>query len=483
MSNAQLNSLASQENAAFAECALSAEQTKRFRILTSFLSDEQWWNDLLHSGCCIAGGAAMFVADVAQCIELVGDVDVWVPRSVDVYPFLQRLCAWLESQRIEYRIKVHRHMITVANRVMPVQFICAWNELSIADVLDGFDYDCVQCAVYARKARVLRSGAAVFELQIVTSQRAREAFRTRLIGWMNTRKWVISKLSAQSTEYATKTRAEMRESKLLRKQFYLPGTPEEALQDCARFHACCRTHRNVDRSWWNAPNENATTLQSIAEFDVEKHSIHRKAVKSVVEERRERKEDQGEQKEEQKERKEKLKSANSGEKSMQVDEEIQEYPCDCILKKTDVDEEMRYTLDLLRGHSSSHENSRNVWVRVLSREQRRQLGERRRCGEIAREWERLSLECKTRGDHDQANLFLYGARNLALIERGGVTLSEIRNSILSDALKCGVDSFGLAMDSLFFARDDNGKKEMTIASLYRLIEREFAPSSYRGMLL
>lgn len=219
----------------FVHTDIAGEQLARFQMLIGTVGAPDWWQAVFASGCCIAGGAALFVADAAQCINSVGDIDIWVPRALPITELVESLCAWLDAQEQSRIIQIRKHVVTVFTEHMSVQFVCGFREHCVLEVLDGFDYDYVQCGIYAQPP----PGTG---MRLVLSQAALAAHRTRAIGFANDRSWLYLGVLELVRETVRRQREEKRISKMEQKGFYCNLPPRQGCSP-APLHVCAPEHR------------------------------------------------------------------------------------------------------------------------------------------------------------------------------------------------------------------------------------------------
>ena len=401
---------------------LQGVQEQRFHILTSYVGCSDWWKKIFLSGACIAGGAAMFVADEVQCICDVGDVDIWMPRHVDMTPHVESLCKWLVDNSIDYGIRIQNHMVTILNPIINIQFISAIYEFGIAAVLDGFDYDCVQAAIYMHVDKQLRSGTEICTVHLLCSERAIESYKTRENKWINLRRWKFNKfLELQST--FSEERIRQREFKMQRKKFFKRGCTVIDVEK----HVCLKQHRILSNDYWLCMSQQES-LQ-FQECREKISAIHRpKRDRTSIDHSVEY-----------------MQSEGKGQ------DEIQEYILG-FLEWLKLDEETFKTskIQLLK-------ESTNEWVLAPSLEDKNRLALKN----LLNLWQRRFLNpTKSQG---------FAIRNLTLLANPEISLQDVKASILSDGLKCkpGCQLFatGLFLDSQTY--------DASVHSLLTLIERTF----------
>jgi len=227
----------------FQSIPLTGVLADRFTILTNYVGSNEWWTSIFDCGVCIAGGAAMFVADDSQCIAKVGDIDIWFPRTMDVTPLVESMCKWLDQNGIDHRIVIQTHIVTIYNPIINIQFVCAMKEKNLTAILDGFDYDCDQCAIYGHTTKQLRSGKELFSLHLLVSSFAQEAHQSRKLKWINLRKWRFAKFPQMSNEL-DRQRQRQRLAKLQEKGFNTFPGPKIV-------HNCNAFHRDPSEEYWN----------------------------------------------------------------------------------------------------------------------------------------------------------------------------------------------------------------------------------------
>ena len=404
---------------------------QRFRILIGYVGSLEWWNSVFDAGACIAGGAAMFVADQVQCICDVGDIDIWVPKSVDMTPFVESLCKWLEENNLDHRMRIQNHIVTVFNPVMNIQFISAKFEFNIAALLDGFDYDCVQCAIYSHVDHVLRNGKSTTTPHLLVSQFAQDAHQTRQIKWINLRRWKFAKFAEHQSSMC-KERIQQRQAKIHRKHFFTNGTDNIIVEP----HCCAIEHRVVHADYWNMictmREKFSDFREQIARIFVPKRNID--YVNNYVENYCESLQQNGQQ----------------------VDEDnVAEYVA-FMLENLKLDEETFKTAKIELSQTE------NKWVPAPTVTDKKRTALEHKL----QQWKSLYA-----GRADKR--FKFAIRNLELLVDHTVPLSAVRDSILSDACKCGQESgdksvflFGVSMD--FQMHDEN-----SVHGLLQLIERTF----------
>lgn len=142
-----------------------------FRLTNQFLQPRYLHNilkELFQMGTYVAGGAALFAYDYAQDFEHVSDIDVWVPfeKKDEVQEYLDAKHAsgvdkWDNDERLYGShpptpiTKNERIWIMDMNTFQPnqiferftFQFIFMEEGATIYDVLEGFDFSVVQCAL------------------------------------------------------------------------------------------------------------------------------------------------------------------------------------------------------------------------------------------------------------------------------------------------------------------------------------------------
>lgn len=411
----------------FYSTPLKGVAEERFQILIGYVGSLEWWHNVFDAGACIAGGAAMFVADDVQCICDVGDIDIWMPRTVDMTPHVESLCIWLHDHGMDHRIRVQNHIVTVFNPIMNIQFISAAFETDIAMLLDGFDYDCVQCAIYFHVDRLLRNGKEITSLHLLLSKFAIEAHKSRQINWINLRRWKFSKFASMQNSLS-KERVKQRDEKMRRKHFYQSGTTNIKVKT----HVCLRSDRIPTDGYWNM----------IESTNNERFPDCHEQIASICQKKR----DQN-----------------------YVNQCVQGYRAD---GHNNDDEVGKYIIEMLESLKLDEETfktakieltktSKNEWVLAPTVQDTQRL-------ELEKEiqkWTRFSSMTETLERQ-------YALRNLKLLADPSQPLETVRDSILSDALKCcnannrDMVSFGLSMD--FQMHDPT-----TVKGLLDLIQRTF----------
>lgn len=102
--------------------------------------------DLFRRGIFIAGGAALYVLDQQQKTWHLGDVDFWVPPEQD--EFVKSLVHGYSGRRL---IDFSSRIIYLHIERVKIQFIRMDPGMTVRDLLNGFDYDVVQCAIIDEK--------------------------------------------------------------------------------------------------------------------------------------------------------------------------------------------------------------------------------------------------------------------------------------------------------------------------------------------
>ncbi len=406
----------------FISIPLQGIYAKRFDILTGYVGSADWWQKLFQNGACIAGGAAMFVADEVQCISDVGDIDVWMPRHIDMTPHIECLCQWLTENQLDHRIRIQSHMATVINPIMNVQFISATREKGIAAVLDGFDYDCVQAAIYLHVDKTLRSGHEICTLHLLCSERALDSYSTRENKWINLRRWKFNRFIAQQNAIS-KERIRQREDKMRRKHFVLRGSNRPQIEK----HICQKEHRIPSQDYWSAMSR-AESLR-FEECREKIGTIHYPKRDPIQIDHHI----------------EYMRSQNTPE------DEIQEYILG-FLDSLKLDDETFKT-----AKTQMEKDSENQWVLAPSAEDKQRQNLQHRLHEWRIRYPYPTLSQK------------YALRNLALLVDSAVKLEEVKASILSDGLKCNPNCQEFAM-GLYFDAQQFG---VSVGSLFTLIERTF----------
>lgn len=188
-------------SAAFVEQPVIA---KRFAALKSLIATEEWWSTLLKDWCFIAGGAALFVADLAADIDHVGDIDIWFApnQTCRLEWHILELCRWFKDQNIGFSFRMQHGNLKIFNEKIQLQFIAVMppgNDRTFASlqemvelVLANFDYEPVQFAVCIKSVVREKADTTTFVCSIPSifmTEAASQALHTRHIVWRNTKMW------------------------------------------------------------------------------------------------------------------------------------------------------------------------------------------------------------------------------------------------------------------------------------------------------
>lgn len=209
----------------FVSRQLDTTERRRWSNLISLVVTPDWWQRLFAVDAVAAGGAALYVCDPCQCIDDVGDVDVWVRQDrPETAALIAECVAWLRANNVEFEYRLTRSMVSVWNARVPIQFIAA-GERSVTEILRGFDFEPVQCAIFNGD-------------RCVMSTAAQAAFVTRTVRWSNDKVWQFRRLPEVERERAIQMRVELRQMKLRRKKF-------DDNASAHRPHRCAASHRRA----------------------------------------------------------------------------------------------------------------------------------------------------------------------------------------------------------------------------------------------
>lgn len=380
-------------------CApLTDEQRRRFNLLIDDEQDQDWWEKVFSYGAFIAGGAGLFVFDKTQCAKHVGDVDIWTPKGFPLLEMVKSYCNLLKLRQIAFFIRLQNYIVTIVNPHRNVQFLTI-GDLSMQEILESFDFDCVQCAIFSRPVAdrigpVLRSSRtgekkAKRELCVYVSEIAEEAIETRWIKWLNSIPWGFK--AHRCPEALQKRREEQRLHKLRSKGFLRFGQPVDSSLKAT--HECLAQHCEYNQYWQGDSSQLVPLDESVCTKIAE------------IEKR----------------------SGNS----------LREY--------------------------YEGKVPQNNWILAPTWRQLVSLEERKHISRTRMIW-----AAKQTSSEESARKKHLALRNFDLLIEGKIPLAEVRLSILSDALKCGVDSFGLHIDSAFHFKEDD------YDTLTRFVERCFA---------
>lgn len=191
----------------------------RFRALAALIGPDgkEWLTSIIQNGAFIAGGAALFVADAEQCIDDVGDIDIWCPVPAET------IRDWVDAllRRVEGRIYMGAAICYVQLEFTTLQFIRV--DKTPDQVLAEFDFDCLQVAIRA-------SPSPSFSVCLERTPAAGVAWRTRLARRIGDRDWVTAR--HHDATFIAKHR-HARELKIVRKGFSLTNDAPPA-----RHHVC-----------------------------------------------------------------------------------------------------------------------------------------------------------------------------------------------------------------------------------------------------
>lgn len=382
---------------AFGCAPLTDEQRNRFDLLVDDERDRDWWAKVFACGAFIAGGAALFVFDKTQCVKRVGDVDIWTPRGFPLLEMVKSYCDLLKLRKIVAFIRLQNYIVTIVNPQRNIQFLTIGDQ-SLQEILESFDFDCVQCAIFSRPVTdrigpVLRSSSSSkktpkSELCVCVSNIAEEAIETRWIKWLNSIPWGFK--AHHCPEAVQKRREEHRLHKLHTKGFLRFGQPVDSTLKAT--HECLAKHCEYNQYWQGDSSQLVPLDESVCTkiAEIEKRS----------------------------------------------GDSLQEY---CEGK-----------------------NPQNNWVLAPTWRQLVILEERKHISRIRTMW-----DAKKTSSEENARKKRLALRNFDLLIEGKVPMAEVRLSILSDALKCGVDAFGLHVDSAYHFKEDD------YDTLARFVERCF----------
>lgn len=248
----------------------SDEHKRRFDILTGKLTtDENFWTAVFALGGFIAGGAALFVGDDRQCINDVGDIDIWLPASsAAIEDLVTYLFHWFQESHIDYACWWGDAVCTIERETMRVQFIRIKPTRPEVHI-NSFDLTYVQAAIVPLPPE--NDGDPDFEsltnlsiLGLLSTDQARSAWSTRVTTWNEQSKlWQPRDVEFMDLHWS-------RVEKLVQKGFTISGGGSMVHIPNRPVHTCAPEHRTqmVPTRWWgNARNIETIHDFSLAEFD------------------------------------------------------------------------------------------------------------------------------------------------------------------------------------------------------------------------
>lgn len=227
----------------FGEIRMDEEQIKRFEMLVERTGPPAWWIHVLSSGAFIAGGASLFVADTAQCIGTVGDIDVWAPvEPVVLLEWITALCSHYDSLDLAWFVNPRGATVTVYTSRMNVQFIRIDQQQDLHAIISRFDLTYLQCALRGRFSSAAAAPAVGgLEIELISTKEAVASWKTRRTTWSKhgTRCW-IGREMGDGICAAFFERLE----KMARKGFWIGYKPEYYRLPAP--HQCDHEHRGAD---------------------------------------------------------------------------------------------------------------------------------------------------------------------------------------------------------------------------------------------
>lgn len=193
----------------------------RFRALANLIcpTGEAWLTSIIRAGAFVAGGAALFVADTEQCIDDVGDIDIWCPVSAaTIRDWVVDLLGRVEA----VHVIVTRSVCYVKLPLVMLQFIRV--EKTPAQVLADFDFDALQVALRAAPAPSM-------DVCLEFTRYAFSAWRTRFAHRISEQIWAPVSSEVAHRRYD-------REIKMARKGFSLTDAelpPRHHVCACTRY--------------------------------------------------------------------------------------------------------------------------------------------------------------------------------------------------------------------------------------------------------